>query len=39
MTKYDMQYYIYRVSRKYGKTIEQCDTIRAIIDDQFFSET
>ena len=34
-----MQYYIYRVTRKYAKTIEQCDTLRAIIDDQFFKRT
>ena len=39
MTMYDLQYYIYRVTRKYGKTIEQCDTIRAIIDDQFNKQT
>jgi len=35
MTRYDMQYYVYRVTRKYAKTIEQCDTLRAIIDDEF----
>lgn len=34
-----MQYYVYRVTRKYAKTIEQCDTLRAIIDDQFFRQT
>ena len=39
MTMYDLQYYVYRVTRKYGKTIEQCDTIRAIIDDQFNKQT
>jgi hypothetical protein len=33
MTMYDLQYYVYRLTRKYGKTIEQCDTLRAIIDD------
>ena len=34
-----MQYYVYRVVRKYSKTIEQCDTLRAIIDDEFFRQT
>jgi hypothetical protein len=36
MTQYDMHYYIYRVTRKYSKIIEQCDTLRAVIDDEFF---
>ena len=39
MTMYDLQYYVYRVTRKYGNSIEQCDTIRAIIDDQFNKQT
>jgi hypothetical protein len=39
LTMYDMQYYVYRITRKYSRSIEQCDTIRAIIDDQFFKMT
>lgn len=39
LTQYDLQYYVYRVTRKYSKSIEQCDTLRAVIDDQFFKQT
>ena len=36
---YDFQYMIRKVVQNYGADIEKQDTIRAIIDDQFYNDT
>ena len=38
-TKYNMHYIIYRIVKKYGHNIEQFDTIRAIVDFQFYHQS
>ena len=39
LTKYNMHYYIYRITRKYGGYIETNSTLRAIIDYQYYSKS
>ena len=39
MSNYNMHYLIYKITKKYGKMIEQNDTLRAIIDTQFYERT
>ena len=39
VTKYDMHYMIYRITKKYGGYIESNTTLRAIIDYQYYSKS
>jgi hypothetical protein len=36
---YDFQYIVRKVVQNYGPDIEKQDTLRAIIDDQFYKDT
>ena len=36
---YDLQYLVRRIIKKFGHDVEKYDTIRAIIDDQYYNKT